>query len=160
MKRALLALCLVAAAAAWRTAVASDQNPFAVTKCDAEPAVVGTIRLTQPVLADGQAIASGVYQVRATSEHPTPAAGQSGTGECWVQLLQNGQIVGREVATVIPDSEIADVAKGPRPAPNAARVDVLKGGDYLRAWINYGGANYIVNFPIVGRPKGSRYDDL
>ena len=159
MKQLITALWIVSVPLASRTAAstASDQNPFVVTKCDTEPTVIGTIRITQPVLANGEAVAAGVYEVRATSDYPAPAAGQSAAAECWVQLVKNGVTMGREVATVIPDSQIADVAKGPRPAPNGSRVGVLKGGDYLRAWINHDGVNYILNLPVAGA-KGSHHD--
>jgi hypothetical protein len=41
------------------------------------------------------------------------------------------------------------VAKGPEPKPNAARVDLLKGGEYLRVWMNSAGTHYIVNLAVA-----------
>ena len=42
------------------------------------------------------------------------------------------------------------LAKGPQPAKGGVRVDMLKGNDYVRVWINRGGTNYIIHLPPVG----------
>ncbi len=60
---------------------------------------------------------------------------------------RGGKVVAREVATVIPQSDIGTVVKGPRPTAGGARVEKLKGDDYIRVWINRGGTNYIINMP-------------
>ena len=109
--------------------------------------VIGSIRLTQAVMADGKALSAGTYQVRLTTDQPTPAAGESPGGERWVEFVKNGTVAGREVATVVSADDINTIAKGPRPKANASRVDVLRGGEYVRVWINRGGNNYLVNMP-------------
>jgi len=115
--------------------------------------VIGTIRVTQAVLADGKPLAPGTYQIRLTTEHPAQAPGASSNGECWIELMKGQAVVAREVATIIPNDQIAAIAKGPGPKPNSARVDVLKGGEYVRAWINHDSTNYIINLPIVGETR-------
>lgn len=136
------------------SAAVAQTVPFVAMKCDADAPVLGTIQLPQAVLADGKPLVAGTYQVRLTNDRPTAAVGQSPTAACWVEFLKDQTVVGREVATVISNDEIATVAKGPGPAPNDSRVDVLKGGEYIRAWINHASANYLINLPIaaVGRP--------
>lgn len=131
------------------SAASAQTSPFAVAKCDAGSATFGNIRLPQAVLADGKPLVAGTYQVRLTNEHLTPAVGQSPNAECWVEFLKNGAVAGREVATVIAADDIGIVAKGPGPKPNGTRVDPLKGGEYIRVWINTGGNNYIVNMPVA-----------
>jgi hypothetical protein len=66
-----------------------------------------------------------------------------------VEFVKNGVVAGREVASVVSSKDIGEVAKEPEPKPNAWRVDVLKGGDYLRMWMNGVGTHYIVNMPIA-----------
>ena len=113
---------------------------------------LGTIRLPQAVLADGKPLGPGTYQVRlATDEPRPPAVGQSPTSERWVEFVKGGQTVGRELATLVPNGEIDTIAKGPRPKVNGSRVDVLKGGDYVRVWINRNGVNYIIHVPPAAR---------
>jgi hypothetical protein len=131
-------------------ATASAQTtPFAVSRCDPEAVTFTNIRLPQPVLANGKSLAAGTYQVRITTERPAPAAGQSATGECWVEFLKGGSVAGSEVASVVSGGDIGAVAKGPQPKANAARVDLLKGGEYLRVWMNGAGTHYIVNMPVA-----------
>ena len=48
---------------------------------------------------------------------------------------------------VIPDSDIKQIAKGPAPKKGGSRVDVLKGNEYVRVWVNRGGNNYLINMP-------------
>jgi hypothetical protein len=79
----------------------------------------------------------------------TPAVGQSPGAERWVEFLQGGKVVGREVATVIAAADMGAIAKGARPVRNGSLVQTLKGGDYLRIWINQDAVNYLINLPTV-----------
>jgi len=108
---------------------------------------LGNVTLTTRVMADGQPLAAGTYQVRLTGDQPTPVVGQSPDAERYVEFLASGMVVGRVLATVIPQSEIGQVAKGPRPGAGSSRVDLLKGNDYLRVWINRSGMNYLIHMP-------------
>jgi hypothetical protein len=125
-------------------------NTLAVnSQSAADTATIGTVHLTQAVLADGKPLAAATYQVRLTSDQPTAAVGQSAGAERWVEFVKDGKVAGREIATVVAAPDIGAIAKGPQPAANGSRVDVLKGGDYLRVWINKAGTNYIVNMPLA-----------
>jgi hypothetical protein len=112
-------------------------------------ASLGSVTLNRRVMADGKPLAPGTYQVRLTGETPKPGLGQSPDGERYIEFMRGGKVLGREVATVVPASEIAQIAKGARPPTGGARVELLKGNDYVRVWINRGGANYIINMPTV-----------
>jgi hypothetical protein len=39
------------------------------------------------------------------------------------------------------------------PRPGAARVELLRGGDYLRIWINHGGTQYLIHLPVATAPS-------
>ena len=108
---------------------------------------LGSVTLKTAVMADGQRLGAGTYQVRLTGDSPKPGVGQTPESERYVEFVSGGKVVGREVATVVPQAEIAQVAKGPRPATGGSRVDMLKGNDYVRVWINRSGMNYIVHLP-------------
>jgi hypothetical protein len=137
-------------AALFISAAASAQTtPFAAAKCEPEAVTFNNVRLPQAVLANGQALAAGSYQVRITTERPTPAVGQSANAECWVEFVKTGVVAGREVASVVSTEDIGTVAKGPAPKPSASRVDLLKEGEYLRVWMNSSGTHYIVNMPVA-----------
>jgi hypothetical protein len=98
-------------------------------------------------MADGKPLAAGTYQVRLTGDEPKPAAGQSPDAERYVEFLRGGQVVGREVATVVSNADMPSIAKGAKVAAGSARVERLKGDDYIRVWINRGGHNYLVHLP-------------
>jgi hypothetical protein len=109
---------------------------------------LGTVHIPKPVKADGKPLPSGTYQVRLTPQSATPdAKGQSASLERWVEFVKSGKVAGREVVTIIPQSEIDKVQKDTPPHANSAKVETLKGGDYVRLWINKGGNHYLVHFP-------------
>jgi hypothetical protein len=137
MKRVVLAATLTAALGLPATH-AFAQNAAAGTS-------LGSVTLSRAVMAAGQKLAAGTYQVRLTNDAPKPGLGQSADAERYVELLKGGKVIAREVAVVVPQAEIGNVAKGPRPAANGSRVDVLKGDDYVRVWINRGGNNYLLH---------------
>lgn len=107
---------------------------------------LGSVTLTRKVLADGQPLAAGTYQVRLSSEAVKPAVGESPDAERYVEFVRAGKVAGREVATVIPSSDMSTMKYG-RPPVNSSKVDLLKGGDYLRVWINRGNNNYLIHLP-------------
>jgi hypothetical protein len=111
---------------------------------------LGTVHLSKGVKADGKELPAGTYLVRLTTQTPSQEAkGQTPGLERWVEFVQRGQVKGREVATVVPQAEIAQVEKDKPPAANSAKVETLKGGDYVRLWINKGGNHYLVHFPAA-----------
>ena len=97
--------------------------------------------------SDGKPLAAGTYQVRLTNDVPQPAAGQSPDAERYVEFVRGGKVMGRELATVVSNDDIASIVKGARPKSGAARVDMLKDNEYIRVWINRGDTHYIINMP-------------
>jgi hypothetical protein len=108
---------------------------------------LGTVTLSKKVIADGKPLTPGTYQVRLTSDAPKPGVGQAPDAEKYVEFVKGGKVVAREVATVITKDDIGKVAKSKTPAPGSSKVELLKGGDYVRVWINRGGNNYLINLP-------------
>ena len=111
---------------------------------------LGSVNLPKSVKADGKPLPAGTYQVRLTPQQATPdAKGQTPPLERWVEFVKGGKVVGREVVTIVPQSEIALVQKDAPPPANGSKVQTLKGGDYQRLWINKGGNHYLVHFPVA-----------
>jgi hypothetical protein len=109
---------------------------------------LGSVHLTRSAVADGKTLPSGTYVVRATDDEPKPGAGQLQTAERWVEFVRGGKVVGREVASIVTADDMKTMAKGARPKANSSAVELLKGGDYLRVWINKGNTNYLINLPV------------
>jgi hypothetical protein len=107
---------------------------------------MGSVRLAQAARANGQPLSAGTYTVRLTTETGASVVGQPAASTRWVEFVQGGQVRGRELASVISSADIAAVGETkPLPAPGTARVHLLRGGEYLRVWINSGGTHYLVH---------------
>ena len=110
---------------------------------------LGTVRIPRAVKADGKPLPAGTYQVRLTADEAKPdAAGTSEALERWVEFVQKGDVKGREVVSIVPQAEQKLVQKDAPPAAGASRVQMLKGGDYLRVWINKGGNYYLIHLTV------------
>jgi len=110
---------------------------------------LGTVNISRAVKAGGEALSAGTYQVRITETPASPPApGQTPQYERWAEFLRGGKVVAREVVTVVPASDIKQVAEQNPPPAGGYRAEVLKGGDYLRLWINRGGNHYLIHFNI------------
>ncbi|MGE5359606.1 MAG: hypothetical protein ACM3NQ_11360 [Bacteroidales bacterium] len=111
--------------------------------------LLGTVRLPRAVKANDQPLPAGTYQVRLGSEEVKPATGASPQSERWVEFVQGGQVKGREVASVVPNAEVRQIAEDKQapPAAGQARVQLLKGEKYLRVWLNKGGNSYLIHLP-------------
>ena len=111
---------------------------------------LGTVRIPKGVKADGKPLPPGTYQVRLTAEAASQEAkGQTKALERWAEFMRGGKVAGREVVTIVPQSDIAKVQKDAPPKANSAKVETLKGGDYVRVWINKGGNHYLVHLPTA-----------
>ncbi len=125
---------------------------FSSTGVQTTPATptIGTARLPQAVMADGKPLPAGTYAVRLTTDTPSVVVGQSPEGTRWVEFVQRGKVIGREIATVVAADDMRTMAKMPRTG-GAVRVQTLKGGDYLRVWITHSGTNYLIHLPFGGK---------
>ena len=112
---------------------------------------LGSVRLPRAVTADGKPLPAGSYQVRLTGQEAKPEA--VGTTEAlarWAEFVQGGTVKGREVVNIVPQAEIKMVVKDAPPAPGSSKVQVLRGNEYLRVWINNKGNHYLIHLPASG----------
>jgi hypothetical protein len=144
MKHGFLAGALVAALAFAASPVQAQQQQQQGATAKGGTSL-GTVTLNRKLTADGQALTAGTYQVRLTDDHPSPAVGESPDSERYVEFVRGGKVVAKALATVVPNSDIGPIAKGPKPATNGSRVDTLKGNEYVRVWINHSGQNYLIH---------------
>jgi hypothetical protein len=106
---------------------------------------LGSVRLTQAVSANGQSLAAGNYTLRLSNDPVTPVVGQSPDAEKWVEFVQGGQVKGKELATVVPGTEVKQIAEETPPAAGGSKVQMLKGADYVRIWFNRAGTHYLLH---------------
>lgn len=110
---------------------------------------LGSVTLSKKVMANGQPLAAGTYTVRVSNDNVTSVVGQSPDAEKWVEFVQGGQVKGKELATVVTGPDAKTVLKGKAPAAGSAKVEELKGADYVRVWINKGGSTYLIHLTLA-----------
>ncbi|MCC7009278.1 MAG: hypothetical protein IT184_10705 [Acidobacteria bacterium] len=129
--------------------VAAVGASLGATSLGAQSGTVGSVRLPRAVLADGQPLPAGTYTLRLANDPIEPVVGQSQESTRWVEFVQSGAVKGRELASVVRPAELKDVAESAPPAPGAARVQLLRGAEYLRVWANIGGTQYLVHLGLA-----------
>ena len=150
MKQVLgVGLMIVWCAVASGTPGAASQLASPDVDVPAGEVALGTVSLPRTVLADGRTLGAGSYDVRLTATPATPeTAGALAVLERWVEFVQDGEVQGREVVSIVPGSEIGDVAKTAAPGAGAPRIELLRENEYLRVWINQGGTHYLIHLPV------------
>jgi hypothetical protein len=112
---------------------------------------LGTVTLPKPVTADGKPLPAGTYTLRLTPQTAQAAPGLDPNLERWVEFVRNGKVAGRELVSIVPADEVKDTMPGPdmpgKIGRTGSRVEMLKGGEYLRVWIARGGVNYLLHLP-------------
>ena len=157
MKKQWVLVCVLAGALMGSTASAQHKAPNQQpSTAEVPPAptgdiTLGSVRLPRGVTADGKPLPAGTYSVKLTAQQAAPeAVGTTEALERWVELSQGKAVKGREVVSIVPQNEIKMVVKDTPPASGGSKVQVLRGNDYLRVWINRAGNHYLVHFPIPG----------
>ena len=155
MKRLIIATALTAmlgplTVSAQTQGSKNQQNNVVPTGTSSSGASLGTVQIPHAVKADAQALQPGSYTVRLTGQSLEPALGESPDREQWVEFVQNGKVVGKAVATVVPPDQVKEVGKAAPPKPGQARVELLKGNEYLRVWLSKDGTSYLIHMPTVG----------
>jgi len=151
----ILAGSLMAAPAFAQHTAPNQQPPTATAPAAPTGALpLGTVHLTKAVTADGKPLPAGTYQVRLTADEAKPdAVGASKNVERWVEFVQGGTVKGREVVSIVPEAEVKTVVKDTPPAAGTSKVQVLKGNEYVRVWINKAGNHYLIHLPTGAAAK-------
>ena len=110
---------------------------------------LGTVRITQPVLAHGAPLAPGTYQLRLTDQFLPPNPGQSADAVRIVEFVKDGQVVARDGAEVMTVEGSAVGTSGGAPGSSNPRAEMLKGGDFIRVSATRDGKRYLIHLPIA-----------
>ena len=112
---------------------------------------LGSVRIPQAVKANGQDLAAGTYTLRLTSDAITPVVGQAPDASQWVEFVQGGQVKGKEIATKATAAEVKQIAEMTPPGSGTSKVQMLKGSDYVRVWMNRAGTHYLVHLSTTAK---------
>ena len=143
---------MLVGSAATHGALVAQTKPAARGEVPTGEVVLGTITIPRTVMADGKTLARGRYTVRLTAQAAQPTVpGQLPDLNRWVEFVQGNQVRGREVVSIVPPEEVGDTQQGPdmpgHVGRTGSRVEMLRGGEYLRIWIARQGVNYLIHLP-------------
>ena len=154
MKKQWVVVGILAGALFAGDALAQHKQPNEQPTTAAAPEVptgevaLGIVRIPRAVTADGKPLPAGSYTVRVTAQEAKPeAVGTSEQLERWAEFVQRGEVKGREVVSIVPAGESKMVVQDAPPPAGGSRVQMLRGNDYLRVWINRGGHHYLIHLP-------------
>jgi hypothetical protein len=109
--------------------------------------MLGTVRITQPVMAGGKMLQPGTYEIRDTGEHATPLPGQSADAQTYVEFVANGTVMARDIAELMQDEPGRPVGTSGGTS-SRPRVETLKGGDFLRVSMSRGSERLLIHLPV------------
>lgn len=111
---------------------------------------LGSVRIGHSVMADGKPLAAGTYTLRESDEKPAAVVGQTADESRWIEFVQGSTVKGREMATVISQDALKTMAEsGAAPAAGTTKVEMLKGNEYIRVWVNRGGIQYLIHLTVA-----------
>ena len=150
MRQSLLAGTLAAGVIVVMTATTLGGQQLSGTVAVPQGALaLGTVELPRRVMANGQTLSAGAYEVHLTAESASPDTnGALRVLERWVEFRQDDSLQGREVVTIVPQAEIGDVAKSAPPGSGTSRVEMLRENEYLRVWINQEGTHFLIHLAV------------
>ena len=93
-------------------------------------------------------LAAGRYEVRLTGEHPTPRVGQPRNPQESVEFVVNGKVVARDVAEILYDDDLPSIGASSQRAKTGTRVELLKGGEFLRISVKRERERYLIYLPL------------
>lgn len=109
--------------------------------------VLATVRIPTAVLANGEPLLPGTYELRLTQDRPAPSPGQSLDARQWVEFVAKGKVVAREVAEVLHDNDLPAVGASSVPARSGIRVEMLKDEEFLRVSVKREHDRYLIYLP-------------
>ena len=113
------------------------------------PAMLGTVRITQPVKAGGTVLQPGTYEIRDTGEHATPLPGQGENAQAYVEFVANGKVMARDIAEIM-EGEPAPVGTSGGTS-SRLRVERLRGDEFVRVSTMRGGERYLIHLPVASK---------
>ena len=122
---------------------------FAASSVQAHHAAssLGTVRITQAVMAGGTTLQPGTYEIRLTGEHMKPLPGQSEDAVQQVEFIANGTVAAKYAAEVMTGDDVPVGTSGG--GTTRARVEMLSGGDFMRVSATRGGERYLIHLAVA-----------
>jgi hypothetical protein len=99
------------------------------------------VTIGENVLAAGMPLAPGTYEIRLMAASDGVAAQRD------VEFVANGAVVARETAEIVPATGVVGTSGG----DSRAKVEKLKGGEFVRVSFVEGGDRFLIHLPTTSR---------
>jgi hypothetical protein len=121
---------------------------FAVIAAQPPDNTTVTVRITAHVAAGETTLSPGTYEIRLTQKGPTSLPGQPPDSQRWVEFVESDKVIAREIAEVLRDDDLPAEGASSRPVRDGTRVEMLKGGEFLRISIKRERERYLIHLPV------------
>ena len=110
--------------------------------------ILATVRITHAVMAGGTPLPAGTYEVRLAGVGPPPLVGQSRDAQPgWSSSPSTSSSPRRP--EVLHDDDVTPLGASSMPVRRGTRVEMLKGGEFLRVSVKREGERYLVHLPVM-----------
>jgi hypothetical protein len=123
------------------------------SKVDAN--ILTTVRISAPVTAGGTSLAAGTYEFRLTGERPVPPIGHPQNAQEWIEFVRDGRVIAHEAAEILYDDDLPSDGASAQKARLGTRVEMLKGGEFLRISVKRERDCYLIYLPLKRDESGS-----
>jgi len=106
-----------------------------------------TVGISTAVMAGGASLPAGTYELRLTGQSPVPIGDEQRIVREWVEFVANGKVVAREVAEILYDDNLPSIGASSQRVPSGTRVEMLKGGEFLRISVKRENVRYLIYLP-------------
>jgi hypothetical protein len=111
--------------------------------------ILAIVDITARVTAGGYPLPAGTYEIRLTTERPTPLPGASAHAQQRVEFLRDGKVVAREIAEVLDDDDLPSIGLSSHRVTSGTRVELLQGGEFLRISVKRGRERYLLHLTVT-----------
>jgi hypothetical protein len=111
--------------------------------------LLATVHITQAVIAGDTPLPRGEYDIRLATGGPAPLAGQSPGAQRWIEFVDGDLVTARDVAEVLRDDDVTPMGASARPVRDGTRVEMLKGGEFLRISVKRGSERFLIHLPVA-----------
>jgi hypothetical protein len=116
--------------------------------------ILTTVRIVVPVTAGETTLPAGTYELRLTGERPAPPVGQAQNAQEWVEFIKGGTVIAREAAEILYDDDLPSEGASSQKARPGTRVEILKGGEFLRISVKREHDRYLIYLPVKREESG------
>jgi hypothetical protein len=121
----------------------------AIAAQQADSKTLATVRIPARVTAAGTPLLPGTYEIRLTQRAPSADPRRAPDQRPCAEFVANGKVVACEIPIILRDDDLPATGASSRRVPSGTRVELLKGGDWLRVSVKREKERYLIYLPVM-----------